>query len=173
MPPTPAQAPSSCGLSCSPVPAVVPALTSSVLSRPSSPNQHQTSAKPAPNHADFSQGQLSAGAAAGAQLRIRQRPHRKHAEKQVEDGTTQPHWLLEFRELTTEHRTAQSGDLFCTIQSRTSILWRGAGHTHELWKDGWPTISEGMKYSSLYHYDKGCLRPGWLKEGTNIIHSST
>lgn len=46
MPPTPAQAPSSCGLSCSPVPAVVPALTSSVLSRPSSPNQRQTSTKP-------------------------------------------------------------------------------------------------------------------------------
>lgn len=37
-----AQAPSSCWLSCSPAPAVVPALTGSALSRPSSPSQHQT-----------------------------------------------------------------------------------------------------------------------------------
>lgn len=37
-----ARAPSSCWLSCSPAPAVVPALTGSALSQPSSPSQHQT-----------------------------------------------------------------------------------------------------------------------------------
>lgn len=121
-----ARAPSSCWLSCSPAPAVVPALTGSALSRPSSPSQHQTiRISPKVSLLLVRLKGLSSGSksrVAGVTL----------AEKQVGDGTTQLNRLLAFQELTGERRTAQTGDSFCTIRPRTSILWRGVGHAHEL-----------------------------------------
>lgn len=131
------------------------------LSKPA-PNQRQTSTKPCrflPRSAF-----CWCGRRGSAQDQTKTRiTGVTHAEKQVEDGTTQPHWLLEFRELTREQDGTEWG--FVLHHSVKNEHFVERSRTHSWVMKGWMAnnLRRDEIFLSVSLWQR--LSQTWLTEG--------